>query len=171
MSKMHKIWLMAAAIPKTVIFNFRYLKFRDAIKFPFIVSHRVRLQSLGGKVKLEVPARFNIIRLGFHENPAFSQKDKAVWFNRGTVIFKGTAYLGNGTCVANSGELTVGDNFQVSGNSRIVCKEKMSFGDDVLISWDCLFMDGDAHAVYDISSERSGGAMHSLQFLKMATVL
>lgn len=170
MSKIHKICLMIAAIPKTVIFNFKYLKFKDAIKFPFIISHRVRLQELKGKVTLETPVKFNMVRIGFHENPAFSRKDSAVWHNKGNVVFNGTAYLGNGTCIANNGILICGDNFQISGNSRIVCKEKISFGDNCLISWDCLFMDGDAHKVYSIPPS-GGGWRINLSHLKMATVL
>lgn len=153
---LHKVWLGIAAIPKTVLFNFRYLPLKDAVKFPFIVSHRVALQKLSGKVKIKAPIRTNMIRLGFHENPAFDRKERAVWHNTGTVIFNGTAYIGNGNCIANTGKLTIGSNFQMSGNSKIVCKYDTSFGNDVLIGWGCLFMDGDAHKVYTAKNVGGG---------------
>lgn len=84
-------------------------------------------------MEIKAPIRTNMIRLGFHENPAFDQKDRVVWHNTGTVVFNGTAYIGNGNCIANTGKLTIGSNFQMSGNSKIVCKHNTTFGDDVLI--------------------------------------
>lgn len=156
----HKVWLSVLAIPKTILFNFRYLPFKDAIKFPFIVSHRVALQKLNGKVEINAPIRTNMIRLGFHENPAFDRRERAVWHNTGTVSFDGTAYIGNGNAIANTGNLVIGNNFQMSGNSKVVCKHSISFGDDVLIGWGCLFMDGDAHKVYN--SENVGGGYNRI---------
>ena len=146
MNILHKVYLSIRAIPKTVLFNFRYLPLKQAIKLPIIVSHRVAFQRMGGSIRFDVPVRTNMVRIGFHENRSFDQKrERAVWHNEGTVIFKGTAYLGNGTRLANTGILTLGNNFQVSGNSSIICKHETIFGDDVLIGWDCMFMDGDAH--------------------------
>lgn len=148
----HKLWLSIAAIPKTIVFNFKYLPLKHALKFPFIVSHRVALQKMGGKIEIHAPIKTNMIRLGFHENPAFDRRDRAVWHNTGTVIFKGFAYIGNGNCIANTGTLTLGNNFQMSGNSKLVCKHNTTFGEDVLIGWSCLFMDGDAHRVYALDN-------------------
>lgn len=153
--EIHKLWLSVAAIPKTVIFNFRYLPLKEALRFPFIVSHRVALQKMSGKIEILAPIRANMIRLGFHENPVFDRRERAVWHNTGTVVFTETAYIGNGNCIVNTGKQTIGNNFQMSGNSNVVCKYDTSFGDDVLIGWDCLFMDGDAHKVYTV--ENVGG--------------
>ena len=95
-----------------------------------------------------------MIRIGFHENPAYDQhNNRAVWYNTGLVRFNGNAYLGNGTAIVNTGNLCIGNNFQVSGNARIICKENIQIGNDSLLSWDCLIMDGDAHKVYDINSQ------------------
>lgn len=145
--------LIIRGIPKTVIFNFRYLPFRDAIRFPFVLSHRVVLQRMSGNVQLVGKVRFNRVRIGFHENPQFDhEKNRAVWNNRGTVIFRGTAFLGNGSSISNTGSLDLGDNFQMSGNSSIVCKEDIAFGEDCLIAWGCTFLDGDAHSIYSLES-------------------
>ncbi|MBW3078683.1 acyltransferase [Bifidobacterium simiiventris] len=145
---LHKIYLAIRCIPKTLIFNFRYLPFKKAIKLPIIVSHRVSLQRMGGGIEITAPIRPNMIRIGFHENPAFNRRSYASWYNEGQVVFQGTAFFGNGSGIANTGVLTFGDNFQMSGNSRIVCKYDTTFGDDVLVGWDCLFLDGDAHKLY-----------------------
>lgn len=149
---LHKLKLLLLAMPKTLYFNFRYFPFWEAVKLPVIVSHRVALQCMQGEILIQAPIRPNMIRIGFHENPAFDRRDRAVWYNKGKVIFENTAYIGNGGCIANTGTLTLGDNFQLSGNSRIVCKYKTTFRRDTLIGWDCLFMDGDAHRVYPLDN-------------------
>lgn len=152
----HKLLLGIRSIPKTLLFNFRYFPIKDAIKIPIIVSHRVAIQKFGGKVIIDVPIETNMIHLGFHENPAFDRRERAVWHNTGTVIFEGKAYIGNGNCIANTGVLKIGNNVQMSGNSKIVCMHDVSLGDDVLIGWGCLFMDGDAHKIYEAKSVKGG---------------
>ncbi len=59
--------------------------------------------------------------IGFHENKQFDQKrERAVWNNDGKVVFRGSAYLGKGNKLSNSGTIVLGGDFQVSGNSQIV---------------------------------------------------
>ena len=36
-------------IPKSVLFNFYYLPFKDAIKFPFHVDYRTKIQNMGNR--------------------------------------------------------------------------------------------------------------------------
>ena len=36
-------------IPKSVLFNFYYLPFKDAIKFPFHVDYRIKIQNMGNR--------------------------------------------------------------------------------------------------------------------------
>lgn len=60
--------------------------------------------------------------------------------------------LGQGIRLAISGSVTFGDNFAISANSSIVCRKNIVFGDNVLISWDCLIMDYDHHNIYSIEN-------------------
>lgn len=76
MNRLHKAYLLIRAIPKTVLFNFRYLPFKQAIKFPVVVSHRVALQRMGGNIRFDAPVRTNMVRIGFHENRLFDQKKR-----------------------------------------------------------------------------------------------
>lgn len=43
-------WKLVLDLPKTLLFNFYYLPVRDAIKLPFHVDYRTRIQSLGNQV-------------------------------------------------------------------------------------------------------------------------
>ena len=49
---LRKLYLFLRCIPKTLYFNFKYLPFNKAIKFPILVSHRVWLMETKGKVIL-----------------------------------------------------------------------------------------------------------------------
>lgn len=55
--------------------------------------------------------------------------------------------------ISNSGNLTIGDNFNISANSKIVCRNSITIGRDCLLSWDCLLMDSDWHLIYNELSE------------------
>ncbi|AYV73362.1 acyltransferase [Bacillus sp. PK3-056] len=144
------IILLILAIPKTIIFNFRYFKFREAMKFPILVSHNVILKKLGGNIKIEGAVKPAMIKIGFFE-PAFFYKQglKCIWNVYGTVVFKGSAVLGIGTKITAYGQIIFGENTRITANTDIDCKERIVFGDDVLIGWDCLFMDSDNHKIYD----------------------
>lgn len=66
----------------------------------------------------------------------------------GKVIFDGKCYLGSGIRLNVCKELRFGDNVRINGNTNICCFSGVEIGRDVLVSWDCLFMDTDFHRVY-----------------------
>ena len=60
---------------------------------------------------------------------------------------KASAVLGQGTRIGTGGILTFGENFQVTAETTIICDEKITFGRDVLCSWQCQIMDTDFHHI------------------------
>lgn len=67
----------------------------------------------------------------------------------GKLIFSGRCFLGSGIRMVVTGHCEIGNNVNVSGNTSIICYEKIKIGDESLISWDCLLMDTDFHKIYD----------------------
>ncbi len=145
--------VIALSLPKTIFFNLYYFNIKVAIKLPVIVKYNVRLQSLKGTVMIENPTPGSI-RIGFHNNRAYDNaRERAVWhMENGQLTFCGKASLGNGTIIAVTGILMLGDNFAVSGNSKIICGSRTVIGKNVLIGYDCLLLDYDAHSIYDVNS-------------------
>ena len=47
------------------------------------------------------------------------------------------------------GNFIFGNDFTTTAKCNIICEKKISFGDDVLISWDTLFMDNDFHKIFN----------------------
>ena len=53
--------------------------------------------------------------------------------------------------------LEFGDNFVATSSCRIVCYNKIIFNDDVLVRWNCLFMDTDFHKLTKLAGGYSKG--------------
>lgn len=148
MVKFSKIFLYILGIPRTLYFNFKYLKFRDAIKLPVLVSHRVCLLRCSGSIEIDAPIECGLIRIGFGDVGIFDQhRSRSIWEVSGKVIFKGITRIGHGSKISVAGTLTLGSDFTITAESQIVCQQEIVFGNDVLISWDNLFLDSDFHKI------------------------
>lgn len=143
------------SIPKTLRFNFHYFPFKTAIRCPIIVSKRVYLRELHGKVTIPENAETGSIRLGFGDVGHYDRKrSRTIWQVSGEVDFKGKASIGHGSKISVRGKLTLGDKFNITAESTVVCAREITFGDDCLVSWDVLVMDSDEHPVYNKEGER-----------------
>jgi len=147
----HDIVPILLGIPNTLYFNFKYFKFRDAIKLPVLLSNQIWFKSAKGAVIVEKPA-FGRVRIGFGDVGIFDKiRSRTIWDVKGTVIFKGDAFIGHGSKLVVSGELILGHQFRITAESAIHCSKRIVFGQDVMISWENLFMDSDGHPIYDMS--------------------
>jgi hypothetical protein len=137
---------------KSLYFNFKYFPFRVAIKLPVFVSRNVFLLKTEGTIEIDAPIETGMIKIGYGEIGIFDmQRSRAIWQVSGKVTFKGTANIGHGTkiSVGRDAHLEVGRNFSVTAESEIVVDKNVRFGDDVLMSWNCLIMDSDGHEILD----------------------
>lgn len=151
MQKIRDLYLLVRALPKTLLFNIRYFPLRVALGLPVIVSHRVRLVQLGGRVEIDRP-RFGGVRIGFGNVGVFdAARSRTLWQVAGQVKFSGRASIGHGSKIGVSagGRLEVGENLQITAESKIIAEKSISIGDDVLISWEVQIMDSDFHHVLD----------------------
>jgi acetyltransferase-like isoleucine patch superfamily enzyme len=131
----------------TLIFNFYYFSFFEAIKLPVLVSGNVVFKKLSGTVLIEKPTLFGV-KLGFGDVGIFdSNNSKSLFELRGVLNFLGKANIGHGSKLSVSGTLVLGDNFQISAESAIVATNTVTVGKNVLISWDVLIMDTDFHRI------------------------
>lgn len=137
---------------KTLYFNFHYLPFRQAIHFPILVSRKVYLKRPYGKIRLDAPASFGLIRIGFGEVGIFDDRySRSIWDVSGLVVFKGKTDLGHGSkiAVSKSGVLEFGKDFTITAESTIIAYKNIRFGENCMLSWDVLIMDTDFHRIMD----------------------
>lgn len=155
-----KYKLFLFGLTKTLIFNFHYFPFKTAIKLPVWLTHKVRLKSLKGKVKIQSEKiKRGMISIGYQHVSINDVNEYSLWNVEGTVVFNGVAGFGAGTKIAvgKGAVLTFGNRFLITAHSEIACFNKISFGENCLLSWDILIMDTDAHPVYDESGIRING--------------
>lgn len=149
--------LSILAIPKTIYFNFKYLKFNEAIKLPIKISHRVWLASTNGRINIKSEnIKTGMIEIGFGEVGIFDQnRSRSVLNISGDVVFKGKCRLGHGSkiSVGKNGTLEFGNNLIITAESSIACEKHISFGENCVLSWDILIMDSDFHKIKDCDSE------------------
>ncbi len=136
---------------KTLYFNFKHFPPREAFKLPVYISKNVVIKSTVSTIKiLHRPLSKGMIKIGFGDVGIFDkQKSRSIWHFYGNVTFAGYANLGHGTKISGNGNLVFGHNFNITAETSIVCNHEITFGNDVLFSWECLVMDTDFHKVID----------------------
>lgn len=141
---------------RTFYLNFKYLRYKDAVRLPIIVSNHCLLKEVSGSVEIKGEIRTGMIRFGFGEVGIFDEKkERSIWQVQGKVVFNGGSTFGHGSriSVGKSGTLIVGNQFSVTGASSIVCYKKIVLGNQSAIAWDVLLMDTDFHNIYNESGE------------------
>ena len=150
-----KFILYLISTPKTLYFNFKYFKFKQAIKLPVFVAYNVWLKKTEGVLKIkDHELKRGMIRVGFGEVGIFDKrKSRTIWEHEknGEIVFGGKANIGHGSkiSVSKNSKLMLGSNFTITAESSIVCQKKIIFGKDCLLSWDILVMDSDFHKIKD----------------------
>lgn len=119
-----------------------------------MAARNLKISKLSGKVSIDSNT-IGAVRIGFgHVGIVDNKNCRALWENGGNIVFLGEAHLGPGTKIVNTGELRFGADFCINAATEVICYKRISFGSDVLISWDCLIMDSDLHPVFTIESDR-----------------
>jgi acetyltransferase-like isoleucine patch superfamily enzyme len=143
------------SIPKTLYFNFQYFKWKDAIQLPVFISHRVVLRETKGKITISNEKKMAMIRIGFGDVGHFDRRrSRSIWQVSGEINFRGKANIGHGSKISCRGKLTVGENFNITAESTLLCAKEITFGNNCLLSWDVLVMDTDFHPVFDKNKSR-----------------
>lgn len=97
-----------------------------------------------------------MVKIGFGDVGHYDRKrSRTIWQVSGAVTFGGKASIGHGSKISVRGNLTLGDGFNMTAESTIVCAKEISFGKDCLVSWDILVMDTDEHPLYDKVGNRT----------------
>lgn len=134
------------SMPATIVFNFYYLPFKQAVKLP-ILLYRPQIWGFTGKIIIKSDnVRFGMIHLG-RWNTIILQR-KGFWLkNNGTIIFRGSADLGAGTSimVANNAILDIGNRVGCAVGLNIDCRYKITINGPTRFGWDVILMDSAMH--------------------------
>lgn len=96
-------WKLILDLPKTLLFNFYYLPVKDAIKLPFHVDYRTKIQSLGKRDSVVLRDPNKKIRIG--GKGSFALGGRTYWCvsSTGKIVFEGAASFCKGTQIICGG--------------------------------------------------------------------
>lgn len=150
--KSKRFWI--ALIP-SILFDFRYLPFKQAIKLPVWV-YKMRLLSQRGIISIESDRIYSgMIQLGFPRCATYPNNG-ITWRNRGKVVFKGSCKIGNDcyVIVGKQGTLTFGNDFKANAGMKLVSECSITFGNHTRFGWGGIMMDTNFHPLYDIEKKK-----------------
>lgn len=152
---MFKYLYFILSLPKTLYFNFKYLEFKNAVKLPVFVYYKVLLKELKGELIIQSVLKRGMIKIGFGNVTIFDKRfSRTIWqVGAGRVIFKGNAFIGNGSRIAVGGDLIIGNDFVITAETKIICNKQIEFGENCVLSWETLIMDTDFHKIYNKEGE------------------
>lgn len=148
--KVKKVWRsrwVLRSLLSSIYFNFHYLPFKQAIKLP-ILLYKPNLIKCNGKIIIDADDIYTgMIRLGVWMVSIYRNTGIMFENSGGTIIFNGKCSIGNDSSIAvgTHGELVIGSGFCATASLKLVCYNNIKFNDNVLIGWDCIFMDTDFH--------------------------
>ena len=142
------------------IFRSLYVSVRlfgvEGFKLPILISCNTKIEGLQkGKISFNCEIRPFMIKYGFGgSNGIVGKKTMLILGDDSKIIFNGKAAFGKGTVITNSGTINFGANFSCNKNTFISAYEQITFGDDVLIGWDCAIRDSDGHYIVKDDSKK-----------------
>lgn len=155
--KINKLVQTLLYLPQSIWFNFKYLPLAQAVRLP-ILLYKPHLLSMKGRLTIEGGVKTGMICLGFPMVSIYPNRG-ITWECRGNVIFKGVCRIGGDSYLAigETGRVVFGERFGASASLKLVSYHRVSFGNDVLVGWDCLFCDTDMHALKKETGEHTRG--------------
>lgn len=132
-------------------FNFKMLPIKQAIYLPFDFYHKIRFESLNGKVVLNSDRLYRgMIKIGSAGSEMFPHQ-ATIMIIDGELRFTGHCVIGVNSCCRcyKTGVITFGEDVTIGAGNLIFCQKEISFGDGFLSSWNCQYMDTDTHPIYE----------------------
>ncbi len=147
-------------LPKTIFFNFHYLKFNEAVKLPIIFLSSVKLVGLKGQIKFSCKVKPGIVRIGGGKNPLYLQQNyRCVWANYGGVVtFSDKVSISKGVAmeIGSRAHLSLGHNVYFGALSRISCYKEILIDENSRFTWENIVCDTDFHPTINVlTGERS----------------
>lgn len=132
---------------KTLIFNFKMLPFKQAIKLPVIIYGPVLFTSLRGKLIIDAPVKIGMIGFGQRFEMGKKHKGNAELCINGTLKFKGHAQISKDyfIFIGNNGYCEFGYMSSLGSDVKLICVNKVVFGNWVGIGYESQVSDSNYH--------------------------
>lgn len=145
------------SVVKTVRLNFSLLPFRQAIRFPILITRASTIASVKGRIKITCPIKTGLIRFGYLHSDLMSWKSGKVFINiKGTWVVNGWIQFGVGDqlVVEDGGCLETGYDMCIGANAKIICRENIKIGNHFRAAWDVQIFDTNFHYTKNMETGR-----------------
>lgn len=139
-------------ILKTIVANFTFLPFKDAIKLPIIIFGSCKINAFTGKITLQKPAKYGMLKIGICD-PFRSYHNKSYIELRGELNIGNNTVLRRGISLSirEKGKLVLEDDVYIGDNVSIVAANSITIKKATRIANNTVFMDSDFH--YTINTQ------------------
>ena len=142
------------SLPKCIYFNFTVLPAKRAIRFPFIVSYRVKCIGVNRKTFIVDSEQISTasMRIGFGDSPngyRDNQRGIIQITNGGSIKIGNDLGVSRGcVIIADNARLTIGNHFRCNYSCNIDCgNSDITIGDDVVLGWHVNIRNDDGHYI------------------------
>lgn len=136
-------------LPKIFYINFKCLDFKQAIKFPIKLNHKVKIGNIyKGCFIINGKIEKSMIKLGYSGAGFVSENNSFLYIKNGKMIFNGKVTIAEGFNIyINGGTINIGENFYSNKNFQLQSEENIYFGKECLIGWNVSIRDTDGHRI------------------------
>lgn len=148
------LWILITHRPlQTIYINFKMLPIRQAILLPIFIYTKTEFRSLRGKIEIRGKIFPNMIHIGDNTRYVTTSEPLSIWTINGKIIFNGPVkfFYGTYVYVAFDACLTFGTNGTFVGcDTKIICREAITIGNQVEITWENQIYDTSFHYIKDL---------------------
>jgi acetyltransferase-like isoleucine patch superfamily enzyme len=136
---------------KTLYFNLKKFPFSTAQKLPVYFYGNVKLKDISGKIVINAPIKSGMIGFGQPYEIITRSKGTAEFSLQGEMIFNGHVQFGKDYLihVAPSATLKMGNMSSLGHSGKIICYDKITFGDYARVGYESQLCDTTVHQMID----------------------
>ena len=144
-------------ITKTLLINFAFLPFKQAVKLPIVIYGPCKIGSIMGQIKFLSPVRRGMLKIGL-THPVRSYYSKSFVSIAGLIEVGERTILRKGINleVGIAGHLVLKDFMSVGHNCTIICHQYIEIGEACSVGNNSYFIDSDFHHVINTKTRKVG---------------
>lgn len=145
--------LLRSNLLKSLLFNFKMLPFRQAVRLPILFYGKTNFRSLKGAVEIKGRINTGMITVGRQDVYVDTSVQNNIWTINGTIVFDGPVrfFRGSYVLVAKDAVLEINSRpgelglTKIGSNTKIMCFEHIKIGYACRIAWECQIYDTSFH--------------------------
>ncbi len=140
---------------KTLYFNFKKFPFEIAKKVPVYFYGKVKLHDISGEIRIEAPIRSGMIGFGQAFETISRSQGIAEIYLMGRMVCKGHVHFGKDffIFIGKKASCEMGHMFGMGARGKLICYDRIVFGEYVRIGFESQLMDSNFHQMLDTETE------------------